>query len=474
MIWKTSWKNIWRNKTRSLVVIISVTLGVVGGLFYAAFIDGMIKQRIDNVLNNEIGHIQIHNKDFRSNNEIIRTIPEGDKVINELKNDPEIQAVSGRLLINGMLGVDAKNSGIQMLAVDPENEKTISGIYQKIIPGTGSWDKINLKNKIYIGEELAKNLNIINYNIRDNVFDSLREIEVSEEVLQKLEPLRNKRFKNEKIFIRELKETLKSNYNNSVKNQIMNNARYYRKRAKLIFSFVNADSSQTSVAYGIGGIYKINNTLFEKSYAFINANQFRKMAEIPKGQYHQIVVKLKDSEKCTIIKKQLANKYSSLEVISWKDIQADMAFMKDFMGIMYNIFMVFILAALSFGIINTMLMAVMERTKELGMLTAIGMNRKKVFKMIMLESVFLSLSGGVVGMILGKILIAWTNHTGIYLAGVSEGMESFGFAAICYPSINDTFFINLTILVIITGILSAIYPAYKALKLNPADALRTD
>ncbi len=57
---------------------------------------------------------------------------------------------------------------------------------------------------------------------------------------------------------------------------------------------------------------------------------------------------------------------------------------------------------------------------------------------------------------------------------MSEGMESLGFSAICYPSINDTFFINLTILVIITGILSAIYPAYKALKLNPADALRTD
>ena len=474
MIWKTSWKNIWRNKTRSLIIIISVTLGVVGELFFVAFMDGMTKQRLDSILNNEIGHIQIHNKNFRSNTEIMYTIPDADKIINELCTEPEIQSASGRLLVNGMLGVDAKNSGIQMLAVDPEGEKTILNLYQKIIPETGSWDKIKSKNKIFIGEELAKNLNIINYNIRDNIFDSLRKTEISESTLQKLEPLRNKRFKNENIFIRELKNTLKSSYNNSIKNQIMNSARYYRKRAKLIFSFVNADSIQISEAYRIGGIYRLNNAIFENTYAFTNAEQFRKLAEIPKGQYHQIVVKVNDTEKCSIIKKQLESKLSSLEIISWKDIQLDISVIKDLMKVLYNVFLIIILAALSFGIINTMLMAVMERTKELGMLTAIGMNRKKVFKMIMLESIFLSLSGGIAGMILGKILISWTSHTGIYLSTMGDGMQALGYSAVCYPAIDDTFFINLTILVIITGILSAIYPAIKALKLNPADALRTD
>ena len=474
MIWKTSWKNVWRNKTRSLVVIISVTLGVIGGLFYIAFSEGMVRQRMHSVLNNEIGHIQITNKNFRSNNEIKYMINEGDKIIDELNNDPEILSASGRFIVNGMLSVDAKNSGIQIMAVDPEKEKTISEIYQKIIPGTGNWDKIKTKNKIYIGEALAKSLNIINYNIKDFVIDSLRKKEVSEKVLLMLEPLRNKRFKNEKIFIRELEKTLKSSYNNTIKKQLMDNARYYRKRAKLIFSFVNADSNQISEAYRIGGIYKIDNHMFEKVYAFINADQFKKLAGIPEGQYHQILLKVNDLDECTNIKKRLEKKYSSLEILSWKDIQTDMAYVEEFMGFFYNIFIIIILAALSFGIINTMLMAVLERTKELGMLTAIGMNRRKVFRMIMLESIFLSLTGGVIGMILGRILIAWTNKIGINLSSIGDGMESFGYSSICYPAIDDTFFINLTILVIFTGILSAIYPAYKALKLNPADALKTD
>ena len=66
--------------------------------------------------------------------------------------------------------------------------------------------------------------------------------------------------------------------------------------------------------------------------------------------------------------------------------------------------MVIILAALAFGIVNTMLMAVLERTKELGMLMAIGMNRRKIFSMIMLESIFLSIVGGFAGMVISQEL----------------------------------------------------------------------
>jgi len=138
------------------------------------------------------------------------------------------------------------------------------------------------------------------------------------------------------------------------------------------------------------------------------------------------------------------------------------------------VFMVIILAALSFGIVNTMLMVVLERTKELGMLTAIGMNRKRVFTMIMSESVFLSLTGGVAGMIISKIILEVTYKNGINFASAAEGFEAMGFSAHIYPTISNTFFITVTILIIITGILSSIYPALKALKLDPAEALRTE
>jgi ABC-type antimicrobial peptide transport system permease subunit len=133
-----------------------------------------------------------------------------------------------------------------------------------------------------------------------------------------------------------------------------------------------------------------------------------------------------------------------------------------------------ILAALAFGIINTMLMVVMERTRELGTLTAIGMNKKKVFSMIMLESVFLSLIGGVTGMVLSYLNILVTSKTGIDLSQYSEGFGALGYSAKVYPQISAGFFVIVTVLIIITGVISSIYPAQKALKLNPLEAIRTE
>ena len=75
--------------------------------------------------------------------------------------------------------------------------------------------------------------------------------------------------------------------------------------------------------------------------------------------------------------------------------------MNDYMIMYYFIFIGIVMFALAFGIINTMMMTILERTKELGMLMAIGMNRRRVFSMIMLETIFLTMVGAVAGMLSG-------------------------------------------------------------------------
>ena len=193
-----------------------------------------------------------------------------------------------------------------------------------------------------------------------------------------------------------------------------------------------------------------------------------------KIEFHQLVVKIDNLDQTDALTATLAEKLPELEVISWKKIQPDLAMMTDMVAQFYLIFGLIILAALAFGIINTMLMVVLERTRELGMLTAIGMNKKRVFSMIMLESVFLSLIGAVAGMIISSILIRITGNTGINLSQYAEGFEALGYSARVYPKISAGFFGIVTILIIITGILSSIYPATKALKLNPVEAIRAE
>jgi len=86
----------------------------------------------------------------------------------------------------------------------------------------------------------------------------------------------------------------------------------------------------------------------------------------------------------------------------------------------------------------------------------------------------LTFTGGIVGILIGAGITKIFETTPINLSMFSQGLEKYGFATQVYTSLQSDTLVTITILVIITGIISAIYPARKALKLNPAEATRTD
>ncbi|MFH0759342.1 MAG: FtsX-like permease family protein [Bacteroidota bacterium] len=475
MIWKTAWKNVWRNKVRSLVVIISVTIGIFGGVFAVAVMNGAIAQRVDAALNQEISHIHINDKAFRDNYDVKLTIPNGEQILKEIEDSPGVSAVTPRIQITGMASTAAKSAGVQIIGIDPDREKEVLKLYETTIPGTGDYFESESSGlTAYIGQELAKELNIIRYMVDEDVLATLSEKEVPGEVLNKLSPFAGLRFKNEKTFKRELKGTFTRKEQNDYGKSILDAAWSFRKRSKMTLTFLDKDQVQTGAVFRIAGIYDLRNSMFEMSQVFVKYEDLLPLTGMAPGEFHQLVVRVDNLEATEEITAAMKDKLPELEVMNWKEIQPDLAMMTDMVQQFYAIFMVIILAALAFGIVNTMLMVVLERTKELGMLTAIGMNKKRVFSMIMLESVFLSLVGGVVGMIISQVLIVMTSKNGINFSSYQEGLEALGYTSHIYPVISMPFFITVTILIILTGILSSIYPALKALKLDPAEALRTE
>ena len=118
-------------------------------------------------------------------------------------------------------------------------------------------------------------------------------------------------------------------------------------------------------------------------------------------------------------------------------------------------------------------MAVLERVKEIEMLMAVGMNKRKVFSMIIFESVMLTVTGGFFGILIGSGITKFFETRPIDLSIFSAGLEKMGFATQVYTSLQTETLVTISILVVITGLLSAIYPARKALKLNPAEATRS-
>lgn len=475
MIWKTAWKNVWRNRIRSLVVIISVTIGIFGGVFAVAVMNGAIEQRVDAALNDELAHIHINDPNFRDNYDIQLTIPDYEQVNSTVLEMPGVEATTPRTIITGMANTASKSTGVQIIGVNPETEKQVFRLYETTIPGTGDFFETESRHQMaYIGEGLAKELNIIRYIIDEAVLDSLSVKGVPDEVLNKLHPFIGTRFKSEDSFQEEMKNALPAKEQHDYGKLIQEEAWSFRQRSKMTLTFLDKNQIQTGAVFRIAGIYDIKNSMYEMSKVLVKNEDLSRLTGMAQNEYHQIVIRLDDLDLTDQLSASMADTFPSLEVMSWKEIQPDLAMMTGWVQKFYAIFMAIILAALAFGIVNTMLMVVLERTKELGMLTAIGMNKKRVFRMIMLESVFLSLVGGVVGMIVSKILIAITAKNGINFASYEEGFEALGYPAHIYPVISTSFFLTVTLLIIITGILSSIYPALKALKLDPAEALRTE
>ena len=226
--------------------------------------------------------------------------------------------------------------------------------------------------------------------------------------------------------------------------------------------------------YRISGIYRTTNTSYDESTLFVKYEDLQAQLGMETNTAHEIVLLLENGDEAPAVKPQAAKLAENNVVETWKELSPEMSLLTDSMDQYMYIFILIILLALCFGIINTMLMAVLERVKEIGMLMAVGMNKRKVFLMIILETVLLTVTGGIFGILTGAGITKIFETNPINLSMFAEGLESFGYASEVYTSMQNESLITIAILVVITGIISAIYPARKALKLNPAEATRTE
>ena len=101
------------------------------------------------------------------------------------------------------------------------------------------------------------------------------------------------------------------------------------------------------------------------------------------------------------------------------------------------------------------------------------MNKFKVYLMIMIETVFLALIGAPIGLFIGFATVNYYANRGVDLSNYSKGLEAFGYSSILYPYLDFIVYPTVTIAVILTAIIGALYPAWKAIKLKPVDAIHS-
>jgi putative ABC transport system permease protein len=403
MLFTLAWKNLWRNKKRSLIILIAIALGLWAGLFSVAISIGLWESTINSTIDRNLSHIQIHTKEFKDEKLISKYIPNGNDIVNNIRNEKGIKDVSGRVLIEGMASSPTSSSGINIIGINPEHEKNVTTIPTYI--EKGNFFQTNKRNPVVIGEKLADKLGL-------------------------------------------------------------------HLNSKIVLTFQNIDTTLTYAAFRIVGIFKTESTNFDQSHLFVKSSDlYNTMGSKP--IISEIAIRLNSSNDLDTVYAKLKQNYSSLVVETWKQLAPELEFTYEMMILELEIFLGIILAALLFGITNTMLMSVMDRIREFGVLMAVGMKRIRVFFLILIETFILSIFGGILGMALGGITVWYLSDKGIDLSIFAEGLNAYNMPTQMYPVLPLYFYFLLVVMIIITAIIAAIYPSVKTIKLKPAQAIRT-
>lgn len=411
MIFQIAWKNVWRNKLRSLIVILSIVVGLLGGLFYLAFSNGMVQHQVGSAIKTEISNIQLHHPEYLINNEMEYSITSPNKYLEKIRTLANVKAATARIKSMVMISSAATGTGISLNGINPVEESKISDLHTKIIDG--NYFQTKIRNPIVIGEKLAKKLKV-------------------------------------------------------------------RVKSKVVITTQDMSDNITYGSFRVVGIFKTHNTMFDLANAFVQKKDLANLIQFDDQKATEISVLLEHNEftnqTTDKLKSLFNNEIESEQLIirSWSEINPILKMLNEMTVQFTMIFVMIILVALSFGIINTMLMAIMERVREIGMLMAIGMSKLNVFLMIMMETVFLSMTGGIIGLSLSWIVVQITNTTGIDLSSVAEGLNAIGYSSFIRPELGILFYFFIGTLVILTAIFASIFPARKALKLKPSEAIRQD
>lgn len=238
---------------------------------------------------------------------------------------------------------------------------------------------------------------------------------------------------------------------------------------------VTIQNNQGDLVYGlfrVSGIYKTSNGMFDEPNVFVLKQDLAGLTGYDPAMATEIAILMESTDLTDAAVAQLENLAPGQSVLPWNILEPTLKMLSSMMDQMSFFLLIIILAAMAFGIVNTMLMSILERTRELGMLMSVGMNRRKVFIMIMLETIFLAIVGTVIGVAISVTTIELTSIKGLNFAAWAEGFESMGYSALVYPSLYSSLYITLTVMVVITALLASIWPARKALRLNPAEAVR--
>ncbi len=281
----------------------------------------------------------------------------------------------------------------------------------------------------------------------------------------------------EKIITNIHKKIIKGSYLGTGKNEIVIGQKMAEKLDvtigdKVVTVVSDVNGHVANELFRVVGIFKTGSAVFDRTFIYIPIKTAQKTLGMGKN-INEFAMITKDEKKTSLYKKELLKKIDGeYEVLTYQELlPLIMKYIEIFDQMIYIIYMVIYIAVL-FGIINTMLMSVFERVQEFGVLMSIGMKNRKIFSMVLQEAFVLGFFGTIIGFAIGLLFYLLLSHTGVDLSIYNDSLSSFGLGSVIYPQMNLSIIINSIVIMPLATVVGAIYPARKAIKLQPTDAMR--
>ncbi len=183
-----------------------------------------------------------------------------------------------------------------------------------------------------------------------------------------------------------------------------------------------------------------------------------------------IIIMLNDQQDTANVAANLS--VSGVQVLTWEDLNALVLTLMETAGAFYYVLYIIVILVVAVLIANTLLMSVFERTRELGILSSLGMKGREIMLMVLFEAVILALIGVALGLMLGTVLVTYLGNVGIEFSADAMGtVEGLALGSKMYPAFAPGDAVTLSLLMLFIVSLVSIYPAWYAARLEPVNAL---
>ena len=410
---RLAWRNLWCNPRRTLIAMAAIGLGYAMLLFVACLMAGLRQQMIESGTGLVLSDIEVHAPDYYPDRSIQKTLG-GRKGTNvaallaAVTADPRVQAASPRVYGYGLVSATRQSAGTQLLGVVPDSERKITVLQTRMVKG--NYLSARMPKGVVIGEKLATTIGV------------------------------------------------------GVGSQI-------------VLLTTAADGSMGNDLYTVAGMFRTGLDSMDQGLVVMPLASLQELLRLPPGRIHEVGIKLHDVTAATTTAAALDAQLSKtlpVRVMPWPELAPELADYLQFnRRVTFILFFIFFVSA-AMGIVSTMLMSIIERTRELGVLMAVGMRPKQVVWLIVAEAASLAAASLVLGAALGAPLLWYLQTHGLNLSSGGNAVSVAGIVVgpLWYGQQDFVAYTEAALGLAVTAIASALYPALRAARFRPAEALR--